>query len=208
MLRTMLRRSGLFAVFLMLLGQQLPTAQLRAQEEAKPKADPKRAEAERARRAENPKVDSASDRKSLEKSSGSLERDRDKVNPREEVKTEDDRRRTEEEKAKERGKAQILEETRIKGREWEQKTEDYLADREGNVNRQVTLESRDGVRSRADLIYEDRENPGKYVLVEAKASDKANYTENQRQVFDSIKSGDKVTGERRRHGTSQSGTSD
>jgi hypothetical protein len=96
------------------------------------------------------------------------------------------------EEASRQRKTEILQENQAKGKAWEARTGEYLKEGgKADPKDQVTIESRDGVRSRADYIY--RDNEGRYVLVECKASEKADYTTNQREVFNSIRAGEEVT---------------
>lgn len=86
-----------------------------------------------------------------------------------------------------------LQENKKNGDAWERKTDDYLRkERKVDAHDQVTIQSSDGTRSRADMIYRDPKT-GEYVMVECKASDSAEFTSNQKKVFERINEGEKVT---------------
>jgi hypothetical protein len=91
-------------------------------------------------------------------------------------------------------KGEQLKENGKKGAEWETKTDQYVRDHEKvDTRNQVTIQGPDGTRSRADIMYEKPGKKGEYVLVECKASDTAEYTKNQKEVFRQINEGDQVT---------------
>jgi hypothetical protein len=85
-----------------------------------------------------------------------------------------------------------IRENKAKGDAWEDETERYLQEEQGKTTeRRVTIESKDGKRSVADVMYE--KSDGSYAVVEAKSSETASLTRNQDYVFNSISEGDRVT---------------
>jgi hypothetical protein len=201
------RRSILLWLSVALLIPAIPSRSLHAQDE-KPKERETRDKRERERKAnENERLDRDGDKVTdrdeklnaredrVTDANERLTRDGDTKTREAERLRRDDNTLERDEKVKtpeESQMAERLKQNQEAGRQWESKTEKTIAEREGkDPYRQVTLESNDGTKSRADLIYQDHE--GKYVLVECKASDTADFTRNQREVFGSIREGDQVT---------------
>ena len=188
-----MKKSALLLLSFVLAGPVFPGGSLHAQERPKERDTRERIDADRAKENTDERLTGKDDKVGDEKTGPKDDR----VTPKDDRPGMDGARESSEEKAKtseelRAERADRLRENREAGKSWEGTTERTIAAREGvEPFREVTLESANGTRSRADMIY--RDHNGKYVLIECKASDTADFTGNQREVFGSIRNGDQVT---------------